>query len=392
MKIKNVLFSCLLAVFVFLSPCACDLKPAATGSVSYIAGESLTDTSVVRWIGRTEYVEQEQKVCTYYTATGFTLNFQGTELYVTYHATNTNSNVNRPYFVCMVDDQTETEGTSFCLTEPTQTLKVVSNLENKNHKVTILKRSEPENSLTSVSEIFTDGKFLAPPEHNGLKFQIIGSSGITGHGCLGTTGQDWTTENSSSLQGFGYMAAKKFGAETQFVSASGMGMVWSYRNVATMEQAYEANGLVASYNPDGSTKDVTPKGQWDHTKWVPDVVIANIGGNDWNKKIKDLGEGTTERTNAENQFKNAVISLLTRIHTLYPDAKVIWSCNSTVSGNGKLAKDAVQTLSFKNSIFFVSIDGTKDGADNHASLATQTLNATTVANAITSNCGLPQVA
>ena len=389
MKLKKI-FACLIvAVILFVSGCSSKKsEDDSLQTISYIAGETLNNSSVVRWIGRTEYSQSEKKVYTYYTATGFTVNFEGRALYVKFSATNTDSDVNRPYFVCMVDGQTAEEGTSFCLTSPTQTVKVLSNLEEGNHSATILKRSEPENSLTAVSEIFTDGVFLKPSEHNGLRFQIIGGSGITGHGCLGGESEDWTTENSSSLQGFGYMAAQKFGAECQFVSASGMGMVWSYRGVAPMTEAYEATGLVASYYASGKTKAVSAHGQWNHAKWTPDVVIANIGGNDWNNKIKDLsGEA---RTQAENQFKQAVASLLTRINTLYPNAKVAWTCNSTSSGNGALAYAAVQTLSFKNKIFFVTIDNSKGGADNHASLAVQQANAVTVANAITTHCGFIQ--
>ena len=351
----------------------------------------MTDTSLVRWIGRTEYSAEEEKMYTYFTATGFTVNFVGTGLYVTYHATNTDSNKNRPYFVCMLDGQTAEEGTAFCLTQETHTVHVLKNLEEGEHTATILKRSEPENSLTSISEIFTDGKFEKPTAHTGLKFQIIGSSGISGHGCLGQSGEDWTTANSSSLQGFGYMAAQKFGAECQFASASGMGMVWSYRGVSPMPETYEATGLIASYNPNGSTKSVTAHGQWNHARWVPDIVIANIGGNDWNNRIKNLSGD--ERTAAENEFKNAVIALVTRICTLYPNVKIIWTCNSTSSGNGALAYAAVQTLenNIKNSVFFVPIDNTKDGADDHAGLATQQYNANVVANAITEYIGLPQI-
>ena len=392
MKIKKIFACLIMAVILFVSGCSFgNSDKTDSQDVSYIAGETLNDSSVVRWIGRTEYSQSEEKVYTYFTATGFTVNFTGTSLYVKYSATNTDSDVNRPYFVCMVDGQTAEEGASFCLTSPTQTVKVLSNLENGNHSATILKRSEPENSLTAVCEIFTDGVFLKPSEHNGLRFQIIGSSGISGHGCLGSPSEDWTTANSSSLQGFGYLAAQKFGAECQFASASGMGMVWSYRGVSPMPQTYEATGLIASYNSNGSTKSVSAHGNWDHTKWTPDVVIANIGGNDWNNKINKLTAGSAERTAAENQFKEAIVGLVTRIHDLYANAKIIWTCNSTSSGNGKLAYDAVQTLSFKNKIFFVSIDSTKDGADNHAGLATQQANATIVADAITYNCSLPQI-
>ena len=157
-----------------------------------------------------------------------------------------------------------------------------------------------------------------------------------------------------------------------------------------MTQAYEATGLIASYNAGGSTKNVTVHGTWNHASWVPDVVIANIGGNDWTNKIKNLSGD--ERTAAENQFKDAVISLLTRIHNLYPAVKVVWTVNSTTSGNGKLAKDAIDTLSFSNSVLLVSIDTTKDGADDHAGIATHDRNATAVATAIHDSFHLPYAA
>ena len=114
MKIKKILACCFLAVFTFLAGCTFSQK---TPGEAYLSGEQLQDSSLVRWIGRTEYSESEKRVYTYFTATGFTVNFSGTELYVTYNATNTDSDVHRPYFVCMVDGQTADEGTSFCLTK-----------------------------------------------------------------------------------------------------------------------------------------------------------------------------------------------------------------------------------------------------------------------------------
>lgn len=357
------------------------------GSVAVISGEKLKDTGYVRWIGRTEY-GSDGMYC-YFTATGFAVKFTGTELKVTFGATNTSSDTHRPYFIASIDGETAPDGKSFALTSQTQTVTVAENLPRKTHTVTVLKRSEPENSLTSVREIRTDGEFKAPPEHNGLKFQILGGSGISGHGCLGKSGEGWTTKNSSSLHGFGYLAARAFGAETQFVSNSGMGLLWSYRGVENLSSAYEAAGLVAEYNKNGSTKSVKATGEWNHASWVPDVVIVNIGGNDWNSHISPLS-GTARET-AETQFKEAVKSLLTRIHTLYPQAKVVWTCNSTRSGNGALASEAAGTLGFKNSVRLVDIDDTKDGADNHASAETQLANAKKVAAAITSAFGIEQI-
>lgn len=397
MKVKKIVISIAAAVIAALGLLVFFLEPWRTiplpaeplppEKVSAIDGEKLKDEGCVRWIGRTEY--SEGQVYCYYTATGFTVTFRGTELKVTFNATNTQSAKNRPYFIASVDSEIAPEGKSFSLTGQTQIVTVAENLSDGTHTVTVLKRSEPENSLTSVSKIETDGEFKKPPKHTGLKFQILGGSGISGHGCLGGAGEGWTTANSSSLNGFGYLAAKAFGAETQFVSNSGMGLLWSYRGVENLSAAYEATGLIAEYDNNGNTKSVKATGKWNHASWKPDVVIVNIGGNDWNSHISLLSGSA--RITAETQFKDAVKDLLTRIHTQYPEAKVAWTCNSVRSGNGALANEAVGALEFKSAIKLVAIDDAKDGADNHASAATQAANAKTVADAITSSFGFEQI-
>ena len=400
MRFKKMFVFGLMFMLSFVAGCSFFVAGNSSVDVSLIKGDFLVNSSYVQWIGRTEFSQQDKYVYTYYAATGFTVDFEGTEVEVVYSADNTTSDANRPYFIASVDSQVASDGESFCLTSSLQTVKVAQGLAYGKHSVTVLKRSEPENSLTAVCSIKTDGKFLAPTVKNSLKFQIIGSSGITGHGCFGTSSsQPWTTENSSALSGFGCLAARKFGAECQVVSASGLGMCWSASRLggATMAEAYNAVGLVASYNVDGSTKKLTAQGAWDHSKWVPNVIIANIGGNDWNMQIKKNEAGTAQRTADENTFKEAVKSLLTVIHNLYPNVKVIWAVNSTSSGNGKLACDAIDTLSFKNQIYPMSlpnwtdVDHSKAGADDHPDMVAQEAYATAIANKITSVTGWQQI-
>lgn len=354
-----------------------------------ISGQKLSGSNV-KWLGRTEYDAQSKAVHCYYTATGFEVRFIGTKLDVTFVATNTDSDKNRPYFAAIVDEEPSNTENRFALTESTQTVTVAENLdENKVHTVKVLKESEPENAVTSVTKIVTDGDFISPKKSTELKFQILGGSGISGHGCLGADGDEWTTSNSSSLHGFGYLAAKEFDAQCQFVSNSGMGIKWSYRGVENLIDAYESVGLVAEYDENGSTKAVkSTESKWDHSSWTPDVVIINIGGNDWNSYISVLAENTEERKAAETEFKNSVKTLLDRIHTLYPSAYIAWTCNSKTSGNGALAKSVIDGLNYRSQIAVIEIDSTKDGADNHASAATQAANAATVANGISSAFGL----
>ncbi|MDE7454965.1 MAG: hypothetical protein K2M64_03965 [Clostridia bacterium] len=384
-KIAIVLCVILLAfATVGLTACLTD-DDVETTLPNEISGANLTGENV-KWYGRTEYVQNSKVVNCYYTATGFTVRFIGTKLQVTFNATNTDSAKNRPYFIAGIDEQATENGKRFAITESTQTVTVAENLdENKVHTVTVLKASEPENSLTSVSKIVTDGEFFKPSKSSSLKFQILGGSGISGHGCLGGPNEDWTTANSSSLSGFGYLTAQAFGAECQFVSNSGMGLKWGYRGVDNLIEAYEAVGLVAEYNADGSTKAVTAtQSKWDHSSWTPDVVIINIGGNDWNSHINVYGENTTERKQAETEFKQSVKTLLDRIHNLYPSAYVAWTCNSETTGNGALAKSVIADLAYNSQITVIEINNAKDGADNHASAETQKLNAELVINRLQS--------
>lgn len=350
---------------------------------SELVGNGLISQSV-KWIGRTEYDIQKSAVNCYYTATGFEVRFIGTKLDVTFYAENTDSDKNRPYFIAGIDGYATSAGKRFALTKSTSTVTVAENLDGaKAHTITVLKASEPENSFTSIVKIVTDGDFIKPSKSTALKFQILGGSGISGHGCLGQAGEEWTTKNSSSLSAFGYLAAQAFGAECQFVSNSGMGLKWGYRGVENLVNAYEAVGLIAKYKSDGSTVSVNAtQTKWDHSSWVPDVVIVNIGGNDWTSHISALKENTNARRDAENAFKQSVKTLLDRIYGLYPSAYVVWTCNSKFSGNGALAKNAIDELAYRTQISVVEIDNSKNGADNHADTQTHIKNAATVVSAI----------
>lgn len=391
-KRLSILMSIVLFLFsvCVLSACKKD-RFAEVIPPNEISGQKLVGSGV-KWYGRTEYNEENKSVYCYYTATGFEVRFIGTKLDVTFEATNTDSEKNRPYFAAAIDGEITSESERFALTENVQTVTVAENLdENKVHTVTVLKASEPENAVTSVNKIVTDGTFIKPHKSTALKFQILGGSGISGHGCLGLPEEDWTTANSSSLSGFGFLAAQAFGAECQFVANSGMGLQWGYRGVDNLIDAYEAVGLVAEYNADGSTKAVkATENKWNHSAWVPDVVIINIGGNDWNSHISIFDENSVERKQAEETFQNSVKNLLNRIHSLYPSAYVVWTCNSKTSGNGVLAQSVIDELAYRAQITVAEIDNTKDGADNHASSATQAANAVTVANAISHAFGLEQ--
>lgn len=339
-----------------------------------ISGSGLQDSPYVNWVGRCEYAATDGCMYTYYAATGYTVSFTGTCLSASYRATRTASEVNRPCFAVSIDGESIRSGKTFFLTEEEQTVVVAENLPYGQHTVTVLKRSEPENALTAVTALSTDGAFVETEESPTLKFQILGGSGITGHGCLGKPGEGWTTANSSPFESFGYLAAEHFGAQTQFVSASGMGLVWSYRNVAPLTEAYDAVGLIAQYDDSGSTRAVSATYTgWNHNAWKPDAIIVNIGGNDWNSYVSELSGA--QRRAAEEEFQDAVTKFLNKLLTLYPQTIVVWTASNLSGGSGGAAAEAIQNTFQSDRVLLVEIESAKNGADNHADSATHQANA-----------------
>lgn len=348
--------------------------------VNVLENEDLT-SEYIHWIGRTDYDEQQARVNFYYTATGFEVNFYGTELSVTFYAQSANDSGKRPYFSIFVDDADLPNDEVISIETVTQTIKLASGLTPGEHKLKILKRSEPYDGVTAISSVKTDGhfeKYVA--DENQLKFQILGASGISGHGSLGEPNTGRNTKNSSSLHAFGYLTARMFNAETQFVSNSGLGLVWG-AHPTNLRKAYDYVGLDKSVN-------VVEK-EWNHTSWVPDVVIVNIGGNDWTSYISNL----SNQGPAKIQFKQAVIEFLTHIHTLYPNTNVIWV--HTNSSNGTEAQSAIGDYSKRKQVKVVVMpkvgsDGDPEGANGHNSVYTHIRAAQIIADAITEMTGLKQ--
>ena len=80
MKFKRIIAYFVLAIVLFATGCSTSKKEEELVDLSCIAGQDLTNSSVVRWIGRTEYSATEERVYTYFAATGFVVKFVGTEL------------------------------------------------------------------------------------------------------------------------------------------------------------------------------------------------------------------------------------------------------------------------------------------------------------------------
>lgn len=337
-KWLTVLLSAILCFgFVFALPsCAGETKPAA---VKTLLGEDfLTDEPYVKWEGRYDYTAPEGnepgKINLYHTASGFTVDFTGTELYVEFDCTvKDNSKSRYPYYNIAVDDEvipTLSPDRTFHLTGGRERIKIVDGLSEGRHTVKCLKMSEPYDALTSIVVMETDGSFIKRDveyDNGNFRFMVVCASGGSGHGSLAYSDNidariGRNTENSSSLHAFSYLTARIFGADVQFVANSGWGV--AYGSGTAISKVLDYSGITTSNNVSGATQTAL----WDYQKWIPDVILFNIGGND-----------TTNGSFNQSKYQKEVVAMVEKLHSLYPNAYMVWT--HTNSNAGKYAISAM---------------------------------------------------
>lgn len=393
------IYSIILSIILLLSSCflfACN--PTDPG-INFLCEDDLIATQpYVKWEGRYAYEQGENgegsKVNLYHSATGFTIDFVGTELYVEFDSTiKDNSNSRRPYYNVAVDDEvlpTINEDRTFYLTGGRQRVCIVSGLENKRHTVKCLKMSEPYDALTSVISLETDGKFIKRNVEDDLaafRFMFVCASGGSGHGALGYSddgkgSMGRNTANSSALHSFNYLTARMFGADVQYVGNSGWGV--SYPAHQSVFDVIDYTGITTSNNVNGAKQ--TPL--WDYTKWTPDVIIFNIGGNDTRQFPTD---DEARRREMQLTYQTEVVELVEKLHTQYPYAYMIWT--HTNSNAGRYAMSALNDAGITQDGYLKEViipkleNESTVGANDHYSLLTHITAAQILADALSQNWG-----
>ena len=354
----------LLSLGFFLS--GCSVQPVIekpTEEPIKVLEKSELNSSYIEWYGRHAY--QNEREYFYHTATGFRLEFYGRVIDIELRLEDKNHDI---YYSYAKDGEDLLTSGIYVQSEFESTLRIEFDTYD-HHVVELVKRSEPEDGLTSLHRISTNGylKEVTIPEDQ-PHFLLIGASGISGHGALGSPGQPRTTENSSSLHSFGYLTAAHFEGSYEFVSNSGWGLAFGYNDVSgedNIVKAYDYIGI----DPDQQIIDIT----YDHAK-QPDFIIINIGGNDYTAVINKLsGFAKTEKI---LEFKAAVADFIFKLREDAPEAHILWTMTEG-SQNGTAANEVINQLSALDKAFVhmviikqVGDDGDLAGANNHASFIT----------------------
>ena len=230
-----------------------------------------------------------------------------------------------------------------------------------NHTIEFVRRTEAYlGDVQFKGFTVTGGSLLAPPAAASRRIEFIGDSITCGYGNEGIDQyHTFTPQNENAYLAYGSVTARA-------LNADGFNICWS------------GKGVIRNYG--GDTTDVLPSlysrilpydttTLWNASQWVPQVVVINLGTN-------DFGSGTPDKT----AFVNGYVTFYNRIRTQYPNAHIYVALGPLLYGTGLTsARDYLTTAVSQISaagdtkvhfIEFPQQDGTLGyGEDWHPSVA-----------------------
>ncbi|HWZ22926.1 MAG TPA: GDSL-type esterase/lipase family protein, partial [Cytophagaceae bacterium] len=181
----------------------------------------------------------------------------------------------------------------------------IKNLSKGIHDVVLFKRTEAlvgEGVFEGI-EIEKENALLPIVENRSRKIEFIGNSITCGYGNEGSSADcPFSPETENGYLAYGAITAGKLNADYVGVAYSGKGM---YRNY----DGKTSNTMSLTYDrifPDSMN---SPK--WDFKKYRPDVVVLNLGTNDFAIGVPD-----------SLIFINTYVNFLKRLRTYYPSATI----------------------------------------------------------------------
>jgi lysophospholipase L1-like esterase len=273
--------------------------------------------------------------------------FSGTQV-----SMNLNDGNNKNRFTVVVDG-----GTPKTITTSAQTtISLASGLASGNHDLVVWRNTEASigvSEFSGLSGFSNGGALLAAPSAPDRRIEVIGDSLSVGAGVEGTS-----TSCSPSIDAFtnnylayGSVAARAVQADVVTIAWSGIGVYRSYGGTApTMPQRYD----YAIPNDDTA---------WDFSKYQPQVVVINLGTNDFS--AGDPGQ----------PYVDAYVSFVEHVRSKYASANFILidmyggdrltAINNVVSALKAAGETKVQTLSFS------SVPNNNTACNQHPNTAAQ---------------------
>ncbi len=225
-------------------------------------------------------------------------------------------------FYCIIDNG---EPQKIVLNEGQYEYVLASRLKDTLHTVELVKLTESLVGEVNFSGFIVGDKtgdaFLVYAEPlPELKMEFIGNSLTCGYGnelSSMTPKQGFSPLNENNYYAYGAITARKLNAQYVCTAYSGKGVCRNYEGDSenTIPQFY---GRIIATKPDS---------KWNHSDYIPDILVLNLGTNDF------MSESTTKIRVDSIQFIAEYTAFLQRMKGYYPDAEIICAVGPALHDN-----------------------------------------------------------
>lgn len=325
----------------------------------------------VRVLGRTLYKDGVRWMG--YSCTAVEFEFTGTKVTAEITTDWVNDaewkHVFQPYMAVYVNGNNEPLK-RFPVEEGTGVYELYSSEKCGKIRLTLVKLSENAFSKIGVISISADGEIIPTEPVSDRRIEFVGDSITCGFGIEAEhTCDGFRTAQENSRINYASLTAQHFNAEYNLVSWTSIGV---YSNSVkedvdvpddswTMPKIYFHTDKAT----DGWTGNWENPEMWDFSRFVPQLIVVNLGTND-----KDFTRGIAERTEA---FEAAYIKFISDIRKNNPDSYILCTlgamgqelCPQVESSVKKLGDEKISFMAFD-----VQLESDGIGAEGHPNAVT----------------------
>ena len=193
------------------------------------------------------------------------------------------------------------------------------------HTVEFVKRTESYAGAVRLRGVRVRGRLLEPPARPARRIEFVGDSITCGYGNEASIAAPTYTEPNTGYHAWnqdvgkahGPLTARRLGAEWVTTCVSGRGV---YRN----NDGSRAGVMPLVY---GRTLPDSPAPAWEPWRYVPDVIVLNLGTNDF--AVPD-GSGLPSAPPSE-PFQQAYAAFVRELRATYPAAVIVCAVGPMLS-------------------------------------------------------------
>lgn len=270
----------------------------------------------VRFLGRAVFIDGLLRLA--YSGSGAEFAFKGTSLSIVVRGDDNiekEDSSNLPRIAVFVNGERVVDEV---LSKPETTLEVCSSAELRECTVSVVKLSETGNSTCAIKSIaVSECGNIIPTNKKAHSIEFIGDSITCGYGVDTDRDHHFSTGTEDCTKTYAGITAQLLDCDCSIVAKSCHGVITAStvdgtkQNWGIMPQYYECFGSGA-----GCINGIYPESiKWDFNKHRNDVVVINLGTNDYTY--------TGDNPERLDEYRLGYVDFLIRLRELNPDSKII---------------------------------------------------------------------